>query len=260
MYQIFHFTDIHGCLDTFKNLFTLANPKSTDYIFFTGDYVDRGDKVYELITHLIELKKRFPRMYFIKGNHEDLFMRRLTNKLSMKEFNEHEFNGGIETIESYRKSLNFKGEMNFSHLPPDHMKFFKELKYMYILDKFVFVHGGLNPFKSLKDQTPNDVMRIRNDFLDLIQSKTMFDDIYTHDVDTLHKHNPWGKIVIHGHTPRYNGHPEFVKGYRINSDTACVFGERLTCTKILTGEYLSTKMVDKVFEDVWYKTYNKKIA
>ncbi len=70
-----------------------------------------------------------------------------------------------------------------------------------------FVHAGLNPARARRDQDEFDRLWIREAFLSV-----------DHD---------FGKYVVHGHTPRQSGEPD-VRRYRVNIDTAAVYGGKLT--------------------------------
>jgi serine/threonine protein phosphatase 1 len=74
-------------------------------------------------------------------------------------------------------------------------------------DDYIFVHAGLRPAVPLAEQTLDDLLWIRDPFL---QS--------TYD---------WGRRVIHGHTPTDGLAPDILP-HRINVDTGAVYGGALT--------------------------------
>ncbi len=78
---------------------------------------------------------------------------------------------------------------------------------------FLFVHAGIDPDVDIRDQQEETLLWIRSKFL---ASK-----------------KDYGLRVVHGHTP--NDKPE-VRPNRINIDTACVYGEQLTCAVLGDGE------------------------
>src|SRR5262249_20342612 len=87
-----------------------------------------------------------------------------------------------------------------------HFEFFDQLRISFVCEDFFFVHAGVRPGIPLAHQSENDLLSIRNDFLD-----------YEGGLE---------KIVVHGHTPVPQ--PE-VCSNRINIDTGAYATGRLTC-------------------------------
>ena len=97
----------------------------------------------------------------------------------------------------------------------NHRKFVMGLKTYFVLDKYVFVHGGLKPGIPLHKQKAKDIIWIRDEFL------------YS-DFD-------FGFTVIHGHTPCID--PE-IKSNRINLDTGAFKSNgKLTCMCLETKKF-----------------------
>jgi serine/threonine protein phosphatase 1 len=69
-----------------------------------------------------------------------------------------------------------------------------------------YVHAGIRPGIDLEDQTPDDLLWIRYEFLNEIL--------------------PHPKLIVHGHTPQ-KGVVD-VRNNRVAVDTACVFGYSLS--------------------------------
>ena len=96
------------------------------------------------------------------------------------------------------------GERNFDRaagqlraaLTPEQMKFLTSLKMSLTAGRYFFCHAGVRPGVALDRQSDEDLLWIRDEFLD---SMTDF-----------------GKIVVHGHTPTVE--PQ-VRTNRINIDT-----------------------------------------
>lgn len=104
-------------------------------------------------------------------------------------------NGGLETIHSY----------NDKEIPKEHLEWLKNLLEHYEDEYHIFVHAGLMPEVPLSKQNRFTKIWIRDQFL-----KSNYD---------------FGKLVVHGHTPNVNVE---IKTYRINLDSACVFGGKLS--------------------------------
>ena len=62
------FTDLHGMYNLWVQIRDYANP--TDRLYFLGDAMDRGPDGIKVIHELLS----DPRVTFIKGNHEDIFV------------------------------------------------------------------------------------------------------------------------------------------------------------------------------------------
>lgn len=166
--------DIHGHFSKLEKLISIVGNdlKNDDTFIFLGDYIDRGPDSYEVIEFLIQLSSEYNTV-FLTGNHEDMFLRFVTNG---DNYNNYIRNGGGYTIKSYIKNLNdFK-------IPENHLKFFNKLKLYYEGDDFIAVHAGLNPAKAhLSEQIKYDLIWIRDDF-------------YNYP-------GKWSKTIIFGHTP-----------------------------------------------------------
>lgn len=228
--------DIHGCLNSLRRLITKIQPTERDILVFTGDYVDRGPSIPETIEYLIELKEQFPNTIFIKGNHEDMFIKYLSVHANMDDWRMFMYNGGQQTVEQYKRFLNlvsddvhgttkYKDNLLWEDLPEKHKYFLQNLPVIHIDEEnqYVAVHAGLRPSVDLVSQEDYDCVWIRDTFLK----------------------NPctWGDFkVVHGHTPMT---PNEAAKYheknptRYNVDNGCVFGYNLTGVDILTGDIYS---------------------
>jgi serine/threonine protein phosphatase 1 len=94
-------------------------------------------------------------------------------------------------------------------IPMAHLAFLSSLRNYLSIDPYFFCHAGVRPGVPLDQQNINDLLWIREEFLD-------------NDFD-------YGKMVIHGHSPR--DWPE-IKPHRINIDTGAYATGRLTCLVI----------------------------
>jgi serine/threonine protein phosphatase 1 len=237
MGRLLAFGDVHGCANTLKVLVDRVKPTEDDKMVFLGDYVDRGDKVFETVEFLIKLKEKFPKTVFLKGNHEDMMLKMLTSKPQrMSGYDDARLfmmNGGDSTMRGYFNESDLAEyepyEWTFDMLPESHQKFYNELEVMHVDGDFVFVHAGLRHGDSLDEQMEHDVMWVRESFM-------------------YNPTNPWGKTVVHGHTPMETPQAQqYHEKYpdRYNVDTACVFGYNLTCLDVNTGFTWKQKCLDE---------------
>lgn len=120
MHDIFFFTDIHGMYDLYRAIMNFCNeqdPEAT--IIFGGDAMDRGKDGYKIMKELLDN----PKVVYLMGNHEDLFVkaaREIKEKFEFQDMERKEvrdtlywtrgydgkfmniqnvlYNGGIETL------------------------------------------------------------------------------------------------------------------------------------------------------------------
>lgn len=194
--------DIHGCLGPLRALLLVVAPTADDQLVFLGDYIDRGPASAEVIDELLALRERFPASVFLRGNHEQM----LLDVLAGEDPDTFLGNGGGKTIASYRARGGWPP-------PVEHLAFFEQLPTLYATGAYIFVHAGLRPGLPPQEQRPADLLWIRQEFL-------------TSDY-------AWGSTVVFGHTPRET---PLLTAARIGLDTGCVYGGRLTCCDVLTGQ------------------------
>ena len=68
-------SDIHGCYDEFRQMLELINMDESDLLILAGDYVDRGDRTYEMLKWLEELPSN---VIALKGNHDAEFVQNIS--------------------------------------------------------------------------------------------------------------------------------------------------------------------------------------
>lgn len=188
--------DIHGTYTKLKDMLAKLDwrPGSGDKLIFLGDYIDRGPKSYEVVETVAELTDRYQHeVIALKGNHESMFLDFITGQCEPQLF----ANGLAATVRDYARPEN---EFSASHL-----RFYRNLPLSYETDHYIFVHAGLAPGLPLKDQSPHDLLWVRDEFL-------------LSDYD-------FGKTIVFGHTPFKE---PFVAPGRIGLDTGAVFGGPLT--------------------------------
>lgn len=218
--RIYAIGDLHGRADLLASLLLqievdiALHPVSRPIAVFLGDYIDRGPDSKEVLDLLVT-QGRTPETVFLKGNHETFLLNFLKNPTLLDNWRQY---GGLETLVSYglkppiNPSLNDQARLArdlTSAMPESHRQFFKALQLSFVCGDFLFVHAGLRPLIPIQQQTEDDLLWIRDDFL-------LWDKEFE-------------KIVVHGHTPVLE--PD-IRFNRINIDTGAFATGRLTCMTI----------------------------
>jgi len=220
---IYAIGDIHGRADllseVYRRIRTDGSKAERRVVVHVGDYVDRGDQSRAVIDLILSKPLAGFQCVHLLGNHEQFMMDFLHNAAVGPVWF---MNGGDATLASYRVALKggdtreammLRLQQDFREkLPPEHRTFLNTLKLMHREGDYLFVHAGIRPGAALEAQVPEDVLWIREEFL---------------DSGTNH-----GACVVHGHT--ITDQPEFKKN-RIGIDTGAFMSGRLTCL-VLEGE------------------------
>ena len=207
--SIYAVGDIHGQakeLDRVLNLIE-ADGGVDAKIVFLGDYVDRGPDSKAVVQRLIEGVKSGRNWHCIKGNH-DRYLTRFVSDMTVYDprtstglfwFNPRL--GGDKTLLSYGVNAHDGQELEpiFAKaqelVPQEHLDFLQERPLFIETESMIFVHAGLRPGVRLEEQSEDDMMWIRDGFLDFTES--------------------FGKLIVHGHTALE--YPEHA-GNRVNLD------------------------------------------
>jgi serine/threonine protein phosphatase 1 len=205
--------DIHGCTSRLKELLRkIEFDPLADTLVFVGDYLDRGPDVREGIETLIALKEAGPNVICLRGNHESMFLN------YYREGRDEELylcNSGMRTLDSY--GISIAEARKGTGFPESHLRFLASLPLSHETDEYFFVHAGLRPGIRRSEQSPEDLLWIRHEFIDS-------------DWD-------FGRTVVFGHTP----FPEPLIGQnRIGIDTGAVYGGRLTCIELPSRKIYQT--------------------
>ena len=224
--RLYAIGDIHGRLDLLERAITAIRRDveecGADAMTVTlGDYVDRGPDSWGVIECLSD--NPFPTPYTgLKGNHEALLEKFLTDPAAGMHWQRL---GGLETLQSYgvpvanlmlgssglmlKRTFEQTAERFRAALPAEHLNFLRSLKTTFVHGKYFLCHAGIRPSIALDRQSQNDLLWIRDEFL---QSTMDF-----------------GKVIVHGHTPV--SEPE-VRPNRINIDTGAFWSDQLTCVAL----------------------------
>jgi len=207
--RIYAIGDIHGRADLLSRLHAQiaadaqGSSASRKCVVYLGDYVDRGLNSREVVDLLLEGPPEGFEAIHLKGNHEEFLLRFLEDvTVGLGWF----ANGGEATLYSYgvraphgTSHLTRLEQMQaqFREILPDaHLRFLRNLGRWHIEGGYLFVHAGIRPGVPFDAQRDDDILWIRELFLD---------DERDH-----------GKIVVHGHT--ISERPQ-VRHNRIGIDT-----------------------------------------
>ena len=219
--------DIHGQLDMLEEALARieADGGPDARIIFLGDYTDRGPDSRGVIVRLARGKAEGRNWVFLKGNHDRMFSMFMEDyprndaRLLVGYHWLHERIGGIETLASYGVEVPEGARTYQIHqqaravVPQSHLNFLAGLVPFHQERGLLFVHAGIRPGVPLDQQTEDDLIWIRQEFLN----------------DTrLH---PW--LVVHGHTPAKAAQHA---GNRINLDSGAGYGMPLSAAVFDAGE------------------------
>jgi len=222
--------DIHGRRDLLERLMSRIAGHAGDVprknaLVFLGDYVDRGPQSKAVIDFLLQLDWPGWEIVTLRGNHDQAVIDFVEDPLTYRGWRGF---GAAETLVSYGvKAPIFDDDRAFAaardefvdKCPPEHMEFLNSLKLSHVAGDYMFVHAGVRPGIALDQQSAEDLMWIRDDFL---SSNAKLD-----------------KVIVHGHSP---SEKPVLRRNRIGVDTGAYATGCLTAA-VLEGEncnFLST--------------------
>ena len=222
--RIYAVGDIHGRWDLLERLLrqiredARTSRATRRVVVFLGDYLDRGRQSAEVVETLANGPPNHPQWLgfqwiCLKGNHEDAMLQFADG---CSDGHGWLANGGGATIESYSgrpcppdAGPDALRAQLLDGLSDRHRRFLAGLPVQHSEGDYLFVHAGLRPGVPLAEQTADDMMWIRGEFL-------------SSAVDH-------GQVVVHGHT--IVEEPE-IHANRIAVDTGAYASDRLTALMI----------------------------
>lgn len=191
--RIYAIGDVHGRLDLLTRLHALIAADAADaparrrVIVYLGDYIDRGPDSRGVIDLLLQPSPGFERVYLL-GNHEDYLLQFLERGEVGPNWGAY---GGLATLASYgvqppsgfmppATDFEIARRALTDRIPPAHVRFLRGLKLTHTEGGYLFVHAGVKPGVALAEQQAEDLLWIRDEFLESA------DD--------------FGACVVHGHT------------------------------------------------------------
>lgn len=228
--------DIHGCYDALRQLLAMIVRDAqahaagrTASLIFCGDYVDRGPASSQVIEALCWLKRRGPfHTRFLKGNHEEVMLAYIGDPGAAKVWMRF---GGAQTLQSYGVTPPSADDDEAAHvaarddllerMPAAHLRFLESLELMVGLGDYAFVHAGVRPGVPLAKQSQQDLLWIRDGFIDVDKQ--------------------FERIVVHGHS--WTDDQPTLQRNRIGIDTGVYETGVLTAVRLEDGlvETLSTR-------------------
>lgn len=216
--RIYAIGDIHGRADLLSEITARIDddirrrPVAHAIEVYLGDYIDRGPDS-KTVVDLLAVRLVASRAVCLRGNHEAVMEGFLQDPAILPYWLEL---GGMPTLESYGIALDDENvtAINIHRrfidaFPRAHELVVQCLRDQFVCGDFLFVHAGIRPGVPIERQDINDLIWIRDEFL-----------------DSTRKHE---RFVVHGHTPV--PHPD-IRHNRINIDTCAWRTGTLTCAAI----------------------------
>ena len=142
--------DVHGHYRGLMRLVGMIAPPAEDTLHFVGDLIDRGPRSAQVVEFV--RKNNYP---CVLGNHEHLLLNAFPDEdPNLRAFQGWLNSGGQPTLTSYPSTEALL----------EHVEWLKTLPCYLDLGDILLVHAGLNPKRSLADQTLMDFCWIRDDF------------------------------------------------------------------------------------------------
>ncbi len=231
--RVYAVGDLHGCLDLLQKIEgAIAEDIGTSgahldhFVVYLGDYVDRGWQSRGLLGHLANPPADGVHRVHLLGNHDAWLRDYLRGEAVGGGWLRY---GGDATLVSYGvrlaagadddARLDATREQLVAAVPPEHVDFLERLEIAFSFGDYFFCHAGIRPNVPLASQMIEDLIWIREPFLDW-------------------RGDP-GKVVVHGHTIEQQ---PVVRRNRIGIDTGAYSTGNLTCL-VLEGQqrrFLST--------------------
>lgn len=213
--------DVHGHLELLKATHDRIARDDAAHggggqIVHVGDLLDRGPDSRGVVDYLMRGQDEGRPWIVLMGNH-DRFLPRFVRQArwidaglaSGKHWLDHHSLGAATTLASYGVGIGADHVRTHAEtvraVPESHLKWLEALPLWHLIPQALFVHAGVRPGVDLARQSEQDLLWIRDGFLD---------DLTDH-----------GTLIVHGHTP-----VEQVThfGNRLAIDTGAAYGGPLS--------------------------------
>ena len=155
-HRVFAVGDVHGHFATFRALIHRLNLGDEDRVVCLGDMIDRGPDS----AGMVQMIRNDPRIVCIKGNHEQMAIRSITQRGSVELWQPWMKRGGKSTWGSYivrAKGDLWRAKSNFFS---DAM-WLDSLPTQIVLENIRLVHAGYDPRMPLDSQWEKELLWIR---------------------------------------------------------------------------------------------------
>lgn len=223
--HIYAIGDIHGHLGLLQGAHDLIAEDMARHgpgpVIHLGDLVDRGPDSRGVIDFLIAGLAAGQDWVVLKGNHDRMFARFLTDPYEPEPGLRAELSwlhpriGGSDTLRSYGVANAADRPVAPVHaeavgaVPKAHLAFMNNCPTLYRAGDCAFVHAGIRPGIPLDQQTETDLVWIREPFLTETASH--------------------GPLIVHGHTAIDQATHY---GNRLNLDSSAAYGGPLSAVVI----------------------------
>ncbi len=176
--RVYAIGDVHGRLDLLEQLVGLVRQDSAArdaarvHLILIGDIVDRGPDSAELVGRCMAMADRSDRFIVLKGNHEAMMLHALAGNFLA--FDLWLRNGGGAALSSWGvpdeaiASGPSRGLLRIARtaIPADVRNWLDQRPLTHRIGDYLFVHAGIRPEVALADQSQQDLLWIRNEFLE----------------------------------------------------------------------------------------------
>lgn len=222
--RVYAIGDVHGRLDLLTRLLAEIEaqeailPPARTTLVLLGDIIDRGPQSREVVE-LVMRRRASMSAIMLRGNHEDIAVAAwLGDREALEGWLQH---GGIQTLESYGVAasdiegadLTEAQRLIHSAIPASVIAWFRNLPTCHRCGDYAFVHAGIRPGIPLARQDDNDMMWIRQEFLDY--------------------QRPHGAVIVHGHSVSDSVE---LRGNRIGVDTGAYLTGRLSAVRLFEDQ------------------------
>lgn len=199
---VFAIGDVHAHAEHLRvlqerisGIIALEHGRSDVTVVWLGDYIDRGSEPLQTLD-LVAAGLGQPAVTEIRllGNHERYLIDAATGRdLSLPRLLHWWRYGGEETLKCLAPNAELEkphgvGAALYESLGPARIGFLEALPLSHRIGDYVFVHAGVNPDRRLDDQDEDDLLWIREPFLN--------GHDWPHPVTVVHGHTPDGPLAL----------------------------------------------------------------